>query len=103
MVTGWAGYILQEKLKSLKASIKNWPGYYAAGTSAKIKLLESDLQVVMGELELSRNTVDLRTKRLEIMSNLWKEFRCEESMWRQKSRVRWFKEGDKNSSFFSLS
>lgn len=41
-----------------------------------------------------------RKLRLEVLNNLWKEYRLEERMWLQKSRVRWLREGDKNTSFF---
>ncbi|XP_057447788.1 uncharacterized protein LOC130739495 [Lotus japonicus] len=99
LVNGWAGFVLQQKLKSLRSSIRNWPGYYAAGSSTKIKNLEADLQIVMEDLESGNVTVDIRTKQLEILGGLWKEYKIEEANWRQKSRVKWFKEGEK---FFFL-
>ncbi|KAK2660739.1 hypothetical protein Ddye_007272 [Dipteronia dyeriana] len=52
-----------------------------------------------------RATVDgcsesLKGDRLKILEELWKSFRRENQAWRQKSRINWLTEGDKNTNFF---
>ncbi|KAK3199607.1 hypothetical protein Dsin_023022 [Dipteronia sinensis] len=45
---------------------------------------------------------NLRNKRLKLLAELWKGLRSKEQLWRQKLRISWLKEGDKNTKFFHL-
>ncbi|KAL4353692.1 hypothetical protein GQ457_06G031150 [Hibiscus cannabinus] len=89
-------------LKDVKGAIKDWSASRRNTPGLAIKALENEINVL--ELKqcngcndplLSRNLAKLR-------SCLWKELRSEESVWLQKSRLRWFKEGDRNTKFFHL-
>lgn len=99
-VQGWSGYVLQQKFKELKLKIKGWSGHSRTRGEENIKSLEEELQVIMERLELDGDSEELKIKRCQIISGLWDGYKAEESKWLQKSRVRWFKEGDKNTSFF---
>ncbi|XP_057432300.1 uncharacterized protein LOC130725057 [Lotus japonicus] len=99
-VVGWSAYVLQQKLKGLKSVIKEWRGYAGSANREKISALETELQVTMDRLSLEGADITLRQKRLCILDGLWQEFRKEETRWRQKARVKWIREGDRNTSYF---
>ncbi|KAK3199675.1 hypothetical protein Dsin_023090 [Dipteronia sinensis] len=61
------------------------------------KELEEDLMLVERKVESQRWTPGLRQDRLDCLVKLWKSIKVEEQRWRQTSRVKWIKEGDRNS------
>ncbi|XP_057444268.1 uncharacterized protein LOC130736453 [Lotus japonicus] len=54
----------------------------------------------MGVLENQGGSEALTKERRVVLEDLWRAYREEERVWRQKSRVRWLKEGDRNTKLF---
>jgi hypothetical protein len=98
--SGWMAFKLKEKLKSLKGSLKIWNKEVFGDIDHKIDLQvetikEIDLKAESGLLSLEEDTV-----RKQGLANLWRLMRCKENQIVQRSRSRWLKEGDANTSFF---
>lgn len=100
MVLCWSGFYLQSKLKEMKGKIKGWQKNRGVWGSEKIKSLEVQLHEIVSKMDIEGASEVLRIERLQLLNNLWKEYRKEESMWVQKARVRWLNFGDNNSQYF---
>ncbi|KAK3210475.1 hypothetical protein Dsin_015181 [Dipteronia sinensis] len=96
---GSQGFVLFSKAKASKISLKRWL------QSSKINLkkpkeVEDKLEVLDTKAEREGWTASLRQERLHLLEELWKRHRREEQSWRQKSRIKWLHDGDKNTTFF---
>lgn len=89
-----------EKLKSVKKSLKEWNHNEFGNIDLKIKCLESTIQ----EFDELSNKRNLDSQELELQKkaqiDLWTWMKRKEVYWAQNSRIRWLKEGDRNTNFF---
>ncbi|KAK3187757.1 hypothetical protein Dsin_027318 [Dipteronia sinensis] len=81
----------------MKQAMKCWKEKHE---DFSMKIFEARLVEVDKKADEEDWTESLRQQRLKILMEIWKGIRKEEQMWRQKSRVKWLKKGDKNSKFF---
>ncbi|XXG79695.1 hypothetical protein AAC387_Pa09g0713 [Persea americana] len=92
-------YVLAHKLKSSKLVLKGWNKLVFGDIQIKVQNAEQkvlDLQEL-----LDRGPLDsLHQSLAKAKSNLRNCLQQKETHWRQKSRIRWLKEGDRNSAFF---
>ncbi|CAJ2668643.1 unnamed protein product [Trifolium pratense] len=99
-VDGWGGYVLKEKLKLIKAGLKEWHKVHTQNLHSRIDNLKARLSALdeKGEEEaLSREElVEFHGVSLDIHSLS----RLHASISWQQSRSVWLKDGDANSKYF---
>jgi len=97
---GWGGYVLKQKLKFIKVCIRQWSLSNGVINARKIKNLKRELNILeagINDRTLSQAEVELKKY---LQDQLWNAAYAFESMLRQKARLKWLKEGDKNSNYF---
>ena len=97
--SGWGGFVLKCKLKDLKQRLKGWSRDTVGDLCFKVKQLQQKLNELKDSM--SHQPSDQQVLQLKnIQAELWEKAKLQESFVRQKSRCKWIKEGDSNSSYF---
>ena len=80
------------KIRNCRIELLKWRNSFQANSRSKINALKKDL-------EEARNleAVTRRKNLIEIKDKLSTACKEEENFWRQKARISWLREGDKNT------
>jgi len=101
-VVGCPMFILQQKLKRLKLSLKDWN----KNVFGNVHEVVVDKQKILLSLQHQIQVADsaemdmLLVQQQQAMQNLDMTLDCQALFWKEKYKMLWFKDGDRNSSFF---
>ncbi|KAK9279089.1 hypothetical protein L1049_012764 [Liquidambar formosana] len=93
-------FILQGKLKLLKQRLKVWNKEVFGNIDDRVKSLQTSLYEVQQEIDCLGSNDGLLEKEASIQSLLFEALRIQETFWKDKSKLRWLADGDRNSSIF---
>ncbi|GLT88308.1 hypothetical protein SLE2022_063410 [Rubroshorea leprosula] len=99
-IRGWGGFVLKEKLKLLKNSMKDWSRNHAQVVEKQIEEAKETIAKLDCKGEIQQLSEEEDILKRDLMLTLWENIQTKEEMARQKSRMMWMKEGDANTSFF---
>jgi hypothetical protein len=91
---------LAKKLQSLKGKIKEWNSEVFGDVGARNKAWAEEVKSLDSFEEIRGLSDEEKERRSRLVSDLEGSLLQEEICWRQKSRIRWLKEGDKCTKFF---
>lgn len=95
-------FILFQKLKILKRNLKEWNR--VSFGNLKLKIAAAEEKVLQAQLQLDSYTSTQAHIVLQVAkSELHNLLQAEETHWKQKARIKWLEEGDRNTKFFHIS
>ncbi|PNX60507.1 hypothetical protein L195_g051967 [Trifolium pratense] len=100
VVVGCPVYVLTQKLKFLKESLKIWNKNTFGNVHSNVKIASQKLDDIQHVLDSIGPTDVLLDQQNIAQINLDNALNMEELFWKEKSRVSWHREGHRNTAYF---
>ena len=99
-IIGCPMFVLSEKLKLLKAALKQWNKDTFGNVNDQVLTAKQNLDNIQDEIDTLGPTDNLMLQEKNAQIKLEQALNIEEILWQQKSKVKWHCDGDRNTAYF---
>ena len=96
-------YCLVQKCKLLKSKAKEWNKYKFGNIFRQVKVVDDSLSIIQSNLNLDPSNIRLISRQEALLTKRRKLFEFQSSFWKQKSKEKFWEEGDANTAYFHAS
>jgi hypothetical protein len=100
-IEGWGAYVLKEKLKLIKGSLKEWHQRHSQNLEGRCRTMKEQMAILDIKGESSAFVEDEVAELHDLSVNLHSLSRIQTSICWQQARLKLLQEGDANTKFFN--